>query len=141
MPGDQRHKILMAMDYSYDDVEACRVALARSWASSIDMFIASRTDHADVAKAAIALTIAKYERNEELFFADLKDDWFRYLWRFLHDPNGERLPKNRVSFVTFNYDRTLEHALANAIKYAKSVEHVTSESLPEIVHVYGSLCK
>lgn len=141
MPGDERHKILMDMRHSYSDVEKCRIALSRSWASSIDMFIASRIDHAKVAKAAIALTIADYERDEELFFADPKGDWFRYLWRFLNNPNGESLPKDRVSFVTFNYDRTLEHSLANAIKYAKRVEDVTSDLLPEIVHVYGSLGK
>ena len=140
-PGDEGHKILMEMGHSYDEVEQCRIARSRSWASSIDMFIASRDDYADVAKAAIALTIAAYERDEELFFADPKGDWFRYLWRFLHNPNGEPLPKDRVSFVTFNYDRTLEHSLANAIKYAKRVEDVTSDLLPEIVHVYGSLGK
>ncbi len=140
-PGDLRHKILMEMGHSYDEVEQCRIALARSWASSIDMFIASRADHADVAKAAIALTIAKYERDNDLFFADPKEDWFRYLWRFLHDPNGEPLPKDRVSFVTFNYDRTLEHALANGLKHAKNVPEVTSKVLPTIVHVYGSLGK
>lgn len=139
MPGDDRHKILMEMKYSYDEVEKCQFALSRSWASSIDMFIKSRNDHAKVAKAAIALTIAAYERDEKLFFAKPKGDWFRYLWRFLYDPNGQRLPKDDVSFVTFNYDRTLVHALAEGLKHAKRVPEVTKKMLPTIVHVYGSL--
>lgn len=138
-PDDPRHAILMQIFHSKEKIKACRTALSRSWASSIDMFIASRSDYANIAKAAIALTIAKCETDNDLFFAKPKEDWFRYLWRFLHDPNGEPLPTDRVSFVTFNYDRTLEHALANAIKYAKRVEDVTSDLLPEIVHVYGSL--
>src|SRR5688500_18151883 len=77
MPGDPRHRLLMEMGFYFSDVEECRVAVARSWASSIDMFIASRTDHAEVAKAAIAMTIAKYERENDLFFAEPQGDWFR----------------------------------------------------------------
>lgn len=138
-PIDPRHEILKEMGYSLDELQECRVALARSWSSSIDMFIASRADYADVAKAAIVLTIAKYEIDQKLFFSDPDEDWFRYLWRFLHDPNGEPLPTDRVSFVTFNYDRTLEHALSNGLKYAKNVQEVTADMLPMIVHVYGSL--
>jgi hypothetical protein len=138
-PKDPRHEILKNMGYSLDELQECRVALARSWASSIDMFIASRDDFADVAKAAIVLTIAKYEINQKLFFGNPGEDWFRYLWRFLHDPNGEPLQTDRISFVTFNYDRTLEHSLANGLKYAYNVLEVTADMLPSIVHVYGSL--
>jgi len=137
--GDERHNVLLQMRYDFQEVEECRRAIARSWASSIDMFIASRPDYAGITKAAIALTIAGYENDEKLFFADPGDDWFRYLWRFLHNPGQHSLPNSRVSFVTFNYDRTLEHSLANAIRYARGIEAVKQEMLPTIVHVYGSL--
>lgn len=137
MPGDPRHRILMEMGFSFDEVEKCRVAVARSWASSIDMFIASRADHAGVAKSAIALTIAKYERDHELFFADPAGDWFRYLWRHLH--KQREAMAQFVSFVTFNYDRSLEHAFVNAIRHAGNLEVVPAAALPTIVHVYGSL--
>src|SRR5262245_39612944 len=69
-PGDPRHAILMEMDFTYEEVEQFRVALARSWASSIDMFLSTRKRFWEVGKAAIALTIATFENHNSLFFAE-----------------------------------------------------------------------
>lgn len=141
-PGDPRHAILMRMRFKYELVEQFRIALARSWASSIDMFLATRETFMDVGKAAIALTIATYEVNNALFFADPKVDWFRYLWKHLHAREAAKFPASKYAFVTFNYDRSLEHSLSEGISnaYRESIDQA-SEIMPEIVHVYGSLGK
>lgn len=138
-PGDPRHGILMEMDFTYDEVEKFRIALARSWASSIDFFLATRQEYLDVGKAAIALTIAFYERDNELFFAPPSTDWFRYLWRHIRTEEPEDFPKESIGFVTFNYDRSLEHSLYEGIRHAYGSGDNTNSLMPEIVHVYGSL--
>ena len=45
--------------------------------------------------------------------------WYEYLWRRLQDETGgdlEKLMQNKLSVITFNYDRSLEHFLFTAIK-------------------------
>jgi hypothetical protein len=136
-PGDPRHRILIQMGYNYEEIEKCRISLARSWASSIDMFLATRTELAPIGKAAIALTIGKYEIDNELFFAE-EGDWFRYFWRSVHRKNSKDFPSDKFAFVTFNYDRALEHALCNGLEHAYG-KKAPAKLMPKIVHVYGSL--
>ncbi len=139
-PGDSRHDILMDCKFTFAEVKQFRIALARSWASSIDMFLATRLDCQKVGKAAIALTIAKYEIENNLFFAQPSGDWLRFLWSLLHTPRVDDFPSDRVSFITFNYDRTLEHALLNGLEHAYQLAgSALLARMPRIVHVYGSL--
>jgi hypothetical protein len=57
-------------------------------------------------------------------------------------------PSNKLTFITFNYDRSLEHFLYGSLKHSFSEDGVklafpTLESLMEhiaIAHVYGCLC-
>ena len=58
------------------------------------------------------------------------------------DASWEDLPRNKIAFVTFNYDRSLEHYLATAFehKYGKSREEALAMVVNfPIVHVYGML--
>lgn len=136
--GDSRYAVLADMGYTSRELNACREAIAGSWASSIDMFLATRSDYRNIAKSAIALTIALYERqHQKLFFAE-KQDWFRFLWKHLFNTQTKRLQPDMVAFVTFNYDRTLEHALASGMTHALGAMPGL-ELIPEIVHVYGSI--
>lgn len=140
-PGDPRHSVLVRLGVPFDEIESCRIALARSWASSIDMFIATRADHRRVAKLATALAIASCEVHNQLFFAEPTQDWFRLLWRYLQGgrPVGE-MPSENVVFVTFNYDRSLEHALYNgfACGYGKAPSDIKAK-MPRVMHAYGDL--
>ncbi len=134
-PGDT----LVAMGASPHRVHECRIALARSWASSIDMFIATRGDGDMLVRQAVALTLCQYENEEALFFAT-RGDWFRYLWTHLVTSEPGAFPTDLVSFITFNYDRSVEHALWNGLEhaYGKTPANIALR-IPTVIHVYGSL--
>jgi hypothetical protein len=75
---------------------------------------------------------------------DAKDDWYVYLWNRLY-PDARDVPellRNPLRVVTFNYDRSLEHFLFNAIKNTYSTSEqkaLDAVNAFSIVHVYGKL--
>lgn len=74
-----------------------------------------------------------------------KRDWLSYLFTRMNEEcwsPQEFIQNNNVSFVTFNYDRTLEHFLRFRLEftYALSSEEAwTYAQQVPIAHVYGSL--
>jgi hypothetical protein len=115
--------------------------LRLSHQSSVDAFLEHRPEFMDVGKKAIALYLIRYENEDALSTSN--EDWYTYLL----DRMTEGTPfidfgKNRVGFVTFNYDRSLEHYLLTTLRsrYGKSSEEVADvlRQLP-IIHVHGSL--
>ena len=109
--------------------------------SSVDAFLEHRTEFLDLGKRAIADVLIQYERIGRLFSLDLSNSWYKYLFEQMNAPFDE-FGKNRVGFVTFNYDRSLEayleEALANA--YGKSNEEAAEQLASiEVVHLHGQL--
>lgn len=128
-------------------------------APSIDNFIDShRADPkiAECGKLAIALEILKAERASKLFvdssniynklkFENVEETWFNAFFQLLAlNTQLEEIPQrlSRVKIVSFNYDRTLEHFLHQAIQnyYGCSSEEAAKalDSLV-ILHPYGSV--
>lgn len=128
-------------------------------APSIDNYLEAQKDKEgipEVGKMAIARAILQHERKcglwvdwrkgHEVDFSRLNDNWLTRLFRVLTAQRGldsfsEALAQCR--FVTFNYDRVIEHFFAKAIgSYfglnANEVAEFISQHL-NIVHVYGSL--
>jgi len=117
--------------------------------TSIDLFLNANPDLEDIGKTAIILTLDHFEKefvkelstNVELF------NWYDYLFNYLIDDirTIDKIVKlkGKISFITFNYDRSLEYFLWNAFKnYFNNVDPVkitqTLSSLP-VYHVYGML--
>ena len=81
------------------------------------------------------------DRNKTKVFNS--SDWYGYIWRKLTSHwNIADFTKNQVSFITFNYDRSLEKFLYNTLKHTYGrTEQETMQafySIP-IIHVHGSL--
>ncbi len=116
-------------------------AFRGSRTESIDAFLARRTEFVDLGRHAIAASLLPRESAKQLLHQDVEDDWYTYLLKRM-DASWEDLPKNRISFVTFNYDRSLEMCLLHTFqhRYGKTAEEAF-EMLGHfpIVHVYGSL--
>lgn len=125
-----------------------RSALAQSGHASIDSFLAthaSRTGYPELGKLAVAYSLLPLEFKQK-FARGADGDWMSYLFEhMLHgclNSMEDFVANNDVSFVTFNYDRTLEHFLANRLRNTYGVD--TGKAWDEakmirIVHVYGSL--
>jgi len=136
-----------------------RNQLDNSGHSSIDSFLA--TFHKipgfpEIGKFAVARALMPREFKNVFARSGLSlqtdnwrkpnQDWMSELFAFMQqgcrNSAGEFLTNNKVSFVTFNYDRTLEYflhlRLANTYGLPEDVAWDQAKTI-EIAHVYGSL--
>lgn len=93
----------------------------------------------DVGKAAIAFRLMQFEDPNRLTWFD--NNWYRYIFGKLDAPLAD-FRNNNVTFVTFNYDRSLEHFLFTALKNSyNGTDEVVAAALAEvpIIHVHGQL--
>ncbi len=109
---------------------------------SIDAFLENRPEFLSIGKLSIALSLFPCENEKSLFeLGKQNKGCYRYLFSKL-SIGWEEFGDNKVSIITFNYDRSLEQFLFTAIKhsYGKSDEQC-AEVLGRIpiVHVHGSL--
>lgn len=138
-------KLLQAIGFLPGHIKAFRDEFAGSMMNSIDLFLGRRAEFKEVGKAAIALKIARKERHVSTVNPGMEGDWYQYLWnRIAANHPWEDLPRNRLSIVTFNYDRSFEYFMHSVMQktFGKNSEEC-AEMLArfEIVHVYGSLGK
>jgi len=122
----------------------------KSSTKSIDLFLARNPEFEDIGKKAIALRILAAEYHSK-FRESMKNkdlDWYLYLFdRLTGDIVKKndyiRLSENNVSFITFNYDRSLEHFLYESL--VNSFNNIPPEKIKEqllklrIIHVFGQV--
>ncbi|HLG35991.1 MAG TPA: hypothetical protein VI757_14010 [Bacteroidia bacterium] len=116
---------------------------------SIDQFLALQNKEVffNISKFLITDILISYENPNELFPSN-KIMPYDLIWNQMIYSDGkitvdlEMLAKNDISFITFNYDRTLEYFLFNVIKNTYFINGLkASEFLKNIpiIHVYDSL--
>lgn len=118
-------------------------AFLRSNISSIDAFLARRSEYVEVGKYAIAIRLCARENPTE-FDINIDDHWYFALWNALisNVSNLSEFQSNCVKVLTFNYDRSLEYFLFSSIKHTFGVsdeEAYNALKFIPISHVYGSL--
>lgn len=116
-------------------------AFRRSQYYSIDAFLAMRGEFVEVGKHAIAMTLLPRESPGALLDSNVGDHWYRHLLHAMDAPWKE-IHKNKLSVVTFNYDRSLELILTSALAARYGKTECEARAVVEkfnIVHVYGSL--
>lgn len=114
----------------------------------IDIFITRNSHNKEynrLGKLAIILSIIESEWKSK--FPNDNKDWYRELLNQLTDgrtePDDFRISQNtnKVSFITFNYDRSLEHylhyTLQRKFKYANPSDISEEINSIPIIHVYG----
>jgi hypothetical protein len=112
--------------------------------SSVDAFLEHRQEFLDVGKKAIALYLIRRETNDALFGAEDVEDWYKWVVdRMTADVSFDELvAKNKIGFVTFNYDRSLEHFMFTTIsaRYGRRFEEVAKViNQFKFIHVHGRL--
>ena len=106
---------------------------------SVDLFLEYRPEFLKIGKLAIALCLISHEIKAKLFNA--KDNWMDFLRNKLAAPFDE-FGQNKLSVITFNYDRSLEQYLFMVLKntYGKSDNECAMQlSKIPIIHVHGRL--
>ena len=122
-----------------------RSALRRSLFPSVDAFLEVNESFMDIGKAVMAYFLIRCEREDKLYTTANTQDWYRYLYNIMHSVELDEFANNKISFITYNYDRSLEYRLLNALKFGfpdVSSEKAASilDSIP-IIHVHGELGK
>jgi len=120
-------------------------ALSRSAQPSVDAFLERRPEFLEVGKLAIAACLIPYENESRLFDSIVKEqNWYEYLFQRLSSgaPDIELFCENQVTFITYNYDRSLEQFLTLAMSnnYADAYNQLPAiwKKIP-IIHLHGAL--
>lgn len=135
--GDFQDLIAAGFDQSH--IVDFREQLKRSGKGSVDAFLEYRDEFIAVGKAAIAYRLIQLENANELL--RFKNNWYRYIFGKLDAPLSE-FHKNDVTFVTFNYDRSLDHFLFDCLKHSyKGTDDEVAKALSHvpIIHVHGQM--
>lgn len=119
-------------------------ALSGSAQTSIDAFLEHRPEFVKIGKMMIAAALLPHERTDEIFDRPQKEgkpNWYEHLFGMLNTSFDE-FHNNNIAFITFNYDRSLEHYIHTALcnLHGKPPNEVADKisSIP-IVHVHGQL--
>ena len=141
---DWREKLIELGVRDYENIIRFSKSLFFSGMKSIDSFLEHRPEFMEIGKLCICLSLIPREQEARLF--SLKErhrSWYEYLFNCLLTTNIADFFENRLSIITFNYDRSLEHYLYTTIKNtfgikneAKIIEIMKHFS---IIHVYGQL--
>jgi hypothetical protein len=128
---------------SKDHIKEFVNAFRRSGTPSIDSFLEYRQEFIPIGKLAIAHALIPSEIGANLFkLEDPKNEyWYEYIFNEMNT-NFEEFGNNKISFITFNYDRSLEYYLFNVLKnkYGKTEKDVEEKLIEmEVVHLHGQL--
>jgi hypothetical protein len=120
---------------------------------SIDKYININPGFKEHGVCSIAARIYVCECKSKLPFIQFpKNDWYSWLYaKMIEDINSpeelSKLIENRISFITFNYDRSLEHYLFENLYGLFKNANVSREQVAgiinqfEFIHVYGQIGK
>jgi hypothetical protein len=133
---------LKELGITEDCIRTFRNDLYYSGSSSVDAFLEHRLEFLDIGKLAITLSLIPLEVEHRLFDIKVREQsWYEYLFGKLNAPFNV-FDENRLSVITFNYDRSIEHYMFKAMKnlYGKSDEECATKlnNIP-IIHVHGRL--
>jgi len=132
-------ELFKGFGFSEEEITGFRNELKFSASPSIDTFLEPRNkDERDLGKIAIANALIPFENGDPLFY---DNSWYSILFNKINS-SFDNFDKNRISFITFNYDRSLEYFLLTTLKnrYKKTEQECAAKlkNIP-IVHLYGKL--
>lgn len=118
----------------------------KSNTGSIDLFLARNLNCSEFGKKAIAVSILESEKTTA--FPENDRDWYFYLYKrmtegLIASDSYNLFSGNKIAFLTFNYDRSLECFLEESLTYsfqsANPVEMVKQQEQITIHHIYGCI--
>ena len=142
-PGRWLEIELAAAGNSKEDIAAFAYKFRHAHFATIDEFLQAKPKDSPlrkIGKQAIALCISKCEDEGSLF--DPSTHWYHRFMDFLRK-NQNYIIDQHFSFFTFNYDRSFEHYIHEAItsSYDNLSEVVQKRFLHEtnMIHVHGNV--
>lgn len=145
---------LLKSGHSEEEISRFTKAFERSGFPSIDRFLATRhKDFEQIGKLALAACIARHHDENKLYRLRLGDgdtrfgtsDWYGHLWGLMTEgaeDASQAQRENKVAFITFNYDLSLERFLFNGFLHGFGLDMSSAQKYTAgipIHHVYGHL--
>lgn len=140
-PDTMLYSLMRGCGFSEAELGDFCSALALSGLPSVDSFLELRQEYMEIGKVAIAAALIPLEAPERLADSSGGKDWYGYLYDHLRGRPAE-FQHNLVSFLTFNYDRSLEAYLFQAFRFSyglKDEQVAQTLGFLPIVHLYGRL--
>jgi hypothetical protein len=135
-----RRELLNLVHFSDGHIENFVKNLKYSGLTSVDAFLERREEFIDIGKACIAFELLNREKFEILWSSNR--NWMKYLYQHMAAPTLEEFAQNEVGFITYNYDRILEHFMHTSLMNTHGKDEVTCAEiltrLP-IIHLHGRL--
>jgi hypothetical protein len=126
--------------FSDEEIAKFRTAFFYSGKNSVDAFLEHRTEFMEIGKAAMAAVLIKFEVGDDLF--RYENNWLRYLYDRMNTDYKD-YAKNKLSIITFNYDRTVEAffdtSLGNTYANLNDSQHINALSVVPVIHLHGRL--
>jgi hypothetical protein len=141
----------------YAQCEKLRTGLQQVNPLVIDYYLGWNEDLQEIGRFLIAWVILDCENNSRYDninrrvvgqpnkpLSESRDDWCRFIVHqiAIHCKTSSDLLANRVSFVTFNYDVSLETALRNGLRHIQMFNEKDVDKFLDgsrILHVYGKV--
>lgn len=131
-----RQALTESHGYSEFMIDNFASAFKKSGLDNIEQFLKERIEFEEIGKLVLAEIIISHEDIEVLFEPS---DVYQYLYDVMND-SLEGFGKNELSIITFNFDRSLEIFLFEALKnsYGKKQQDIEMQlkQIP-IFHVHG----
>ncbi len=137
--------VLTGLGHSWEAIQGFRSEFRRSCLPSIDLFLEQRAEFQELGKAAMAASLLKLEGRTSLETTPRDtqlDRWFPSFFKLLYAT--PRPDWGLLTVVTFNYERTFEQSLLQAVMAAFGLDRVHAHFALEpikVIHFYGSLGK
>lgn len=131
---------LLSIGFEESTLKDLWVAIKDFGGYSIDELLETREDLLSLGKVCIAKWILKYENESRRHTNNL--GWYRNLFAYIKRNGFDNIKDCGLNIITFNYDRSIEYFLFNAIKrtFNKSDEEVYEAiSNIKIIHLHGTL--
>jgi hypothetical protein len=122
--------------------------------TSIDLFLKRNPRFSILGKKAIILTLLDSEKESFVHFTkkDVSENWyssiFQHMIEGLDEPDSyKQFGDNKITFITFNYDRSLEYYLQFSLSknFSEALQYGNKGLINEVMskiniyHVYGEL--
>ncbi len=132
-------RLLKDLGYSDREIDDFCNQFYFSGRGSIDAFLEHRPDLLEIGKHFIAILVGAFEQEVSLF--SFERNWLRYVYGNLNAKFDE-FEQNQLSFITYNYDRSVEHFLFTAFQQGYKAAERECEELAKkipVIHLHGSL--
>ncbi len=129
------------LPYKQDQIENFHRRLSRAGYYSVDAFLEENREFLDIGKYFIADCLKQCEIEARLF-PPSNPGWYQHLFNKLLTSTADNIPDNKITIITFNYDRSLECYLHQTITHRFQIPEEKSLDIIRkinIIHPHGIL--